>query len=113
LQAADYRESWLWAHYALHRTPSTRRALLEHLHSLGRFPGDSLEARLRKIEPKLEEALLVHLHSLAADPAPDSGGRDAFRPPHDPLGDVFGSIPLLPQHFGAPVPSFISGRDGI
>ncbi|HVJ82440.1 MAG TPA: hypothetical protein VNC50_15335 [Planctomycetia bacterium] len=112
LQAADYRESWLWAHYALHRTPTTKRALLEHLQAHKSLAQDSLEARLRKIEPKLETALLEHLHSLAADPAPDSGGRDSYQPPHDPLGDVFGGIPLLPPGLAPPVPAFISGRDG-
>ncbi|MFK7734833.1 MAG: hypothetical protein AB8B50_02325 [Pirellulaceae bacterium] len=64
----DYRDSWAWVHFALHRNESTRRVLQECLVSQTSTPGNSatlrFERALRKIFPNLEREFARHFQSL-------------------------------------------------
>jgi hypothetical protein len=69
----DYRDSWAWVHFALHRNESTRRALQECLVSPQSSPRSAVtlhfERALRKIFPNLEREFEHHFHSLELEAA--------------------------------------------
>ena len=88
MSAADYRESWLWVHYFLHRTPTTKRVLTDHLAALRRGEKKPLAAMLKAADPNFASGILEHLASLSSsDSTPPS--EDMYpRHPVGPLGMV-------------------------
>ena len=88
LSAADYRESWLWVHFLLHRTPTMKRVLVDHLAALRRGENRTLSSRLNAEDPNFAKSVLEHLDGLSSSGAlpPD----EDFQPKHleGPLGAV-------------------------
>jgi hypothetical protein len=66
MTAADYRESWLWVHYLLHRTPTTKGVLVDHLAALRRGESGSLATRLKEADPTFETGVEQHMASLSS-----------------------------------------------
>ena len=58
----DYRESWAWVHFLLHRSDGTRQVLLEYLHDIGSgTPPGPLSKRIEQSIPNAEAQLIEHL----------------------------------------------------
>jgi len=92
MTAGDYRESWLWVHYLLHRTPTTKRVLVDYLAALRRGESDSLLTRLKNADPTFESGIEQHLASLSSfDALPPA---EDFYPRH-PAGLLGGVKRLL------------------
>lgn len=88
-----YRESWLWVHFCLHHSATTKQALLTHLQLLRNGKTDSLAARLKNETVDPHPQVQKHLDNLAAyaiqlQLADDNRDqRDSYhRPPLEALG---------------------------
>src|SRR4029079_19692846 len=66
MTAADYRESWLWVHYLLHRTPTTKRVLVDYLAALRRGHTPLLLPLLKAADPNVAAGIQQHLASLSS-----------------------------------------------
>jgi hypothetical protein len=88
MTAADYRESWLWVHYLLHRTPSTKRVLTDYLANLRHGESKRLSPLLNAADPNFAEGVVQHLANLSSsDGQPPE--EDLYpRHPTGPLGAV-------------------------
>ena len=88
MTAADYRESWLWVDYLLHRTPTTKRVLVDYLAALRRGESSPLLARLKEADPTFESGIKRHLASLSSSDALPPAEDFYPRHPAGPLGAV-------------------------
>ncbi len=58
----DYRESWAWVHFLLHRSSGTREVLLTYLRDIGSgSPPGRLSKRIAQNIPNAEAQLIEHL----------------------------------------------------
>jgi hypothetical protein len=65
---AEYRESWAWVHLMLRGKPEAKAVLAAYLQQLRTNPNPgSLEPRLAKVFPDLDDALHKHLAKLEID----------------------------------------------
>ena len=65
---AEYRESWAWTHLMLRGKPEAKAVLVAYLQRLRTNPNPgSLEPRLTKVFPDLDDALHKHLAKLEID----------------------------------------------
>ena len=63
MDAADYRESWAWAHFMLHGPTEVRQVLADYLFDVEQGnPAGLLGDRLSKL-PGLEDQLVLHLRN--------------------------------------------------
>lgn len=65
VSADDYRECWLWVHFALNHSPETRSALRDYLRRWPKDPSASLAASLTRQLPNCRELAFVHMSQLA------------------------------------------------
>lgn len=62
----EYRESWAWVHFMLHKNAHTRQILLTYLSSLRTNPNPGqLRPHLQAAVPNLNEAFLEYVSSLS------------------------------------------------
>ena len=90
MSAADYRESWLWVHYLLHRTPTTKRVLVDYLAAVRRGETKSLRSLLEVADPNYATGVAQHLASLTTDVLPPA---EDFYPRHS--GGFLGGVKRL------------------
>ncbi|QDU59456.1 hypothetical protein Pan216_02840 [Planctomycetes bacterium Pan216] len=105
MNASDYRESWLWVHFASCQSSQTRRELLTYVTNLAHGEPDSLADRLERVDPHYVEACLAHLDDLAGNLA------NKTLPEEGENYHVGSSIPILPA--GDVIRSFLPRRPSL
>ncbi len=66
---SHYRDSWAWVHFLLHRSPQTRKLLIQYLADKNRDPRWLLSRQLHTIAEDSSSQFAQHFQSLAASPA--------------------------------------------
>jgi hypothetical protein len=68
MNPAEYREAWAWVHLLLRDKPEARAILLDYLQQLRTNPNPgSLQPKLVKVFPSLEDALEKHLNAVESE----------------------------------------------